>query len=568
MADTHSIRASVYDVFLELGALDADSNVAAWFFGDPNSSIPDVSSTATPRGPIRFTENFTEDPETTDLLSARGDNARQSRSTTRGFGLKFSPRRMSRSKIKPTPSPPDNIRGTIGTDGYETDEGYASASPNGSPKPKSPKSRLRAAAFTLRSPSKSRSGDKPLPALPTIKEKPTPQRSATAPAAVTAIERPPTPVQRAKSLFRRRTKSPPPPMPVPAVAIEQPRKSGADSLLQWQAVANIMPRVFNPSAANGEALSSPSSISPFAVAPSSFRQLTAPATEDAVQAQDERSFTLPRAVFRRLSVTKRRLSSRRKRPRSLDLSSTSEGSRVANSMPASPFVLVTEDTEKTMAVGVNTPGGLPGTPFVLVAPIDNPTPLHSATMRRFSDVTSMTAPLGFGLAPGRGQGNDATAAATHAVTPVGSRRSGVYPLSISRTLRRSMHLGLAATRSRTSLDLDLELAALQYEFDDQDVPASPPARLRPSSSYSSFQDALAQAASAASPYEYYDTEQDGPIRIRRGIEAPFPVYPVLRTPLSTSYAHESRLATIQRYREFSEQLVEVMPYKQFAEAMV
>jgi len=179
------------------------------------------------------------------------------------------------------------------------------------------------------------------------------------------------------------------------------------------------------------------------------------------------------------------------RPKSLNLDGE-PSPRFATSMPSSPFILVTE--------GQGTPG--PQTPFVFVSPIDNPTPLNSA--RRFSDVTSMTAPI--------------------------------YPLSISRTLRRSM------------------------VFDKME-PSFP--RLRPTSSYSSLQDAL--AASAASPYQLYNQPIPG---IQRGKEAPFPSRPVLPQPLSSqSGAGESRLATIQRYREFSEQLVELTPYKRFTQQM-
>ncbi|KAF7288177.1 hypothetical protein HMN09_01420800 [Mycena chlorophos] len=477
-ADTNSLRASVYDVFLELGALDANnSRAAAWFFGDPTISLSDLlhdSPAQLPREAVRFL------PPDSPPSPSESEVRPTSRSS---FALKFSPRRMrARSKTKSTVS----SRNTTNNDGYETDEGYASASPTGTPNG-SPRGRSRL-PFSLRSSTKS---GKPLPAVPplppikeTQKEKPTGTVS-----------------RRARSLFRKRAKSP---EPAPQVEPEaEPRKSAADSLMQWQSVANITPRKFNPSAENGEPV-----VSPFAPpAPSSFRLLVAPAEDqDSSPPRQERlSFALPLSVFRSLTLNKRRTArpaspapsspSRAKaRPQSLDLAPTA---RLASSLPASPFILVTEDDPA--------PVPLPGTPFVFVTPIQNPTPLHSATMRRFSDVTSMTAPLGL----------------------------GVYPLSISRTIRRSM------------------------AFDTLDVPSSPPARLRPSSSYSSFQDALQQAASAASPYEMYDEPVS---RIRRGVEAPFPAHPILRQPLSMA-TKESRLATIQRYREFSEQLVEVMPYK-------
>ncbi|KAJ7479870.1 hypothetical protein FB451DRAFT_1240054 [Mycena latifolia] len=303
---------------------------------------------------------------------------------------------------------------------------------------------------------------KPLPSLPPTRER----LSRTGSSASLA---------KAKSLFRKRPKS--------------PSEGTDDDLQQWHEVSALTPRVFNPSVANGVPLMAP---------PSSFKQLVTPLVTPMNEPADsdtpphERlSFALPRTLFRSISMTKRRVTPRA-RPRSLAL--VAEPSpRFATSLPSSPFVLITEGE----GAGA-TPG--PQTPFVFVSPIDNPTPLNSA--RRFSDVTSMTAPI--------------------------------YPLSIARTLRRSMVF-------------------------DKLEPSFP--RLRPSSSYSSLQDALALSASAASPYQLYNQPIPG---IQRGKEAPFPSRPILPEPLSTQIAPgESRLATIQRYREFSEQLVELTPYKRF-----
>ncbi|KAJ7199597.1 hypothetical protein GGX14DRAFT_401198 [Mycena pura] len=481
--DSNSIRASVYDVFLELGALDANSRVADWFFSDPNSDLPDPDEPVArlPREAVRFAHNA-------QVQNAGGEDAetrdRTSRPSSRSFGLSFSPRRIrSRSKTK-IPSPSQTSSPAPAGDGYETDEGYASASPTSTPRI----SRVRAAFSTKSSRSAETATKPPLPTLPSIQEKPTPMRTVSSPSVT---------VSKAKSLFRKRAKSPAP----------GPTTSG-DDLQQWHEVAALTPRIFNPSVANGEPLAPAPTPTP--APPSAFRQLVTPSGDNHSSARPERlSFTLPRSVFRTLSLTKRRVTPRpparsRTRPQSLDLAADQ---RLATSLPSSPFILVTEGEGPR----TTTPGPQPGTPFVFVTAVDNPTPLQSATARRFSDVTSMTAPL------------------------------GVYPLSISRTLRRSM------------------------AFDKTPVePAFP--RLRHSSSYSSLEGALALAATAASPYEMYNQ----PIpAIRRGVESPFPVRPILPQPLSMSTSRaglqESRLATIQRYREFSEQLVEVMPYKRFTQ---
>ncbi|KAJ7487237.1 hypothetical protein B0H11DRAFT_2230557 [Mycena galericulata] len=456
-SDTNSIRASVYDVFLELGALDSNSRVAEWIFTDPSYVLPDPDEVIFHREAVTIVDIAGQPPEVSLGAGVEMPKATsRPASSARSFGLKFSPKRI-RNRTSKSSSPP--ARSPAG-DGYETDEGYVSASPIAN----SPKSKSRARrVFSLQSakatPASAENSPKPLPSLPPIREKLARTESSSS-------------IAKARSLFRKRPKSPSP--------------TRTDELQQWHEVSALSPRVFNPSVDNGVPLAPPSS----------FRQLVSPA-KDAGDSDTETSrpnqrlsFALPRGLFHSISLTKRRVTPRA-RPQSLTL--VDEPPRFATSLPSSPFILVTEEENAAASAG-------PRTPFVFVSAIENPTPLHSA--RRFSDVTSMTAPL--------------------------------YPLSISRTLRRSMVF-------------------------DQMEPSFP--RLRPSSSYSSFQDAL--AASAASPYQLYNQ----PIpTIRRGRESPFPARPVLPQPLSsTSAAGESRLATIQRYREFSEQLVELTPYKRFAE---
>ncbi|KAF8137838.1 hypothetical protein K438DRAFT_1881365 [Mycena galopus ATCC 62051] len=462
--DSNSIRASVYDVFLELGALDTNSRVREWIFTDPSCvlSDPDEVAWRSPRETVKFVDG-SEHGHGFHRGRVEVDSEAEAKSATtrppsfaKSLGLTFSPTRIgSRSSFSPTISTTSSPTSSPSSgNGYETDEGYQSAT--NTPK----KSRVRA-VFSL-SPTKSApvladASTKPLPTLPPIRERLTLTRTVS-------------------SVFRKRSKS--------------PTAEKEDDLEQWHEISALTPRIYNPSADNGVALAPPprTSFRHVPPGPSSFRQiLSAPAEDNS----ENPTFALPRTLFRSVSLTKRRLTSRAKPPQPLDLAYGDEppSPRLATSLPSTPFVLLTEGEANP------TPG--PQTPFVFVAGIDNPTPLNSA--RRFSDVTSMTAPI--------------------------------YPVSI-RTPRRSLVL-------------------------EKFEPSFP---LRHSSSGSSLQAAL--IASAASPYDIYNQ----PIpTIQRGKEAPFPSRPVLPQPLSATAGGESRMATIQRYREFSEQLVELTPHKRFTE---
>ncbi|KAJ6452259.1 hypothetical protein C8R45DRAFT_1041052 [Mycena sanguinolenta] len=457
--DSNSIRASVYDVFLELGALDANSRVAEWIFTDPSYVLSDPHEVA-PRETVKFVDGFEHGhgvplvDEANAELEGKSAASRPS-SFARSFGLNFSPKRIGSrsSKTKSTISSPTSLPSG---DGYETDEGYQSAT--STPR----KSRVRA-AFRLSTarptPVPAEASNKPLPTLPPIRERSTLTRTVS-------------------SVFRKRSKS--------------PTAETEDDLQQWHEISALSPRIYNPSADNGGALVAPPANTFLHVpaGPSSFRQVFAAPADNVNDNNENLTLALPRTLFRSMSLTKRRFTARA-RPRSLNLGSEPASPRLATSLPSTPFILV--------ASGEANPTPGPQTPFVLVSGIDNPTPLNSA--RRFSDVTSMTVPI--------------------------------YPLSI-RALRRSMVF-------------------------DQLEPSFP--TLRHSSSCGSLQAAL--AASSASPYDIYNQ----PIpAIQRGKVAPFPSRPVLPQPLSATTAGDSRKATIQRYREFSEQLVELTPYnKRFVE---
>ncbi|KAJ7186634.1 hypothetical protein C8R46DRAFT_1273371 [Mycena filopes] len=523
--NSNALRASVYDVFLELGALDANSRVADWFFTDPDLVLPDpdVFARRRTRQSVRLRHDAPPKKDADKLVVVVDTPTKKKRpqSASKSFGLNFSPKRIkSRSPSQAPSNAPSNAfsspttsQTNSPTDGYDTDEGYGSASQGSSPRYK--KSRVRA-AFSLPSSARSPTPEgstssttttppKPLPSLPPIRERLTRTVSSSS---VT--------VAKAKSLFRKRpTKSP----------------SGGggggeeDDLQEWHDFPALTPRVFNPSVDNGAALA------PAPAPPSSFRQVPPSSflrhivatplaagpeerradADDALDNNDNEepnvnlAFALPRTLFRTLSLTKRR--SNRPRPLTLldepDPNFDTPPHGQASSLPASPFILVSATAS---------PGGTeagPNTPFVLVAPIENPSFSPNSANgrgRRFSDVTSMTAPGG----------------------------GGVYPLSIARTLRRSMNMGVG---------FDYDAGAYAQ------TPSTPafPRLLRPSSSYGSLQDALALATSTESPY--------APLNLQRGRVSPFPARPILPEPLS--YNSESRMATIRRYREFSEQLVEV-----------
>ncbi|KAJ7661720.1 hypothetical protein B0H17DRAFT_1093986 [Mycena rosella] len=419
--DSNSIRASVYDVFLELGAFDENSRVADWIFNDPSYVLPDPDEVASrsPHDNVRFIDDAQREQALQWNAATVASQARSKTSTpTSSSKSFFTPKLRTPSKSKSTSSSSRSPSG----DGYETDEGYVSASPS-TPKQKS---RVRA-VFSLSSaarssPQPTETPTKVLPALPPIRERLTRAESSSS-------------LAKAKSLFRKRPKS--------------PSEGTEDDLQQWHEVSALRPRAFNPSAANGVPLAPPTS----------FRQIITPAKEsgDSDSLSHERlSFALPRTIFRSISITKR--ATLRPRPPSLNLADDEPAPRLATSLPASPFILVTEGAGAGASPG-------PNTPFVFVSAIDNPTPLNSA---RWSQVTSMTAPM--------------------------------FPLSISRTMRRSMVL-------------------------DNLEPAFP--RLRPSSSYASLPDV--SAARSVSPYELYNQPIPG---IQRGREAPFPSRPILPQPLS------------------------------------
>ncbi|KAJ7195563.1 hypothetical protein C8J57DRAFT_1421989 [Mycena rebaudengoi] len=434
--DESGCRASIYDVFVELGALDLNSRVAEWMFSDPGSELPDLDYAV----PLDDSKSVDKEMEVGHGMQGTGidvEKGTQSHhktsrlrppSSSKSFRLQFSPMRIRRTPKKAySTTPPPN---SPSCDGNEI-ERHTLASPDSTT---THKSRVRT-VFSL-------SSTKPSPAHLAKPMPPNPEKLRRTESSSS--------LAKAISLFRKKRK-----------------------VSDTQTATTLDRRHHAGRALDGELL-----------APSSFRPIGSPTAHAGHNSPAHPSFTfpLPRTLFRSISLTKRK----NVRPPSLILvHDDPESRRRASSLPSSPFILMAK------VEGGGSASAGPNTPFVFVSPVENTSSLNSA--RRFSDITSMTGPI--------------------------------YPLS----LRRSMIL-------------------------DNTEPSFPK-----SSSYPSLQDPL--SASAASSSHLYDQ----PIpSIRRGREVPFPIHPVLPYPLSHNSPHESRSATIQRYREFSEQLVELTTHKRAA----
>ncbi|KAJ7929813.1 hypothetical protein B0H13DRAFT_2652227 [Mycena leptocephala] len=334
------IRASVYDVFLELGAMDANSRIADWIFADPGSDVPGVDD----EGPRAAAT-------TGGYANAVAESSRSRQKPpppppSKTFAQKFSPGRITTwSRATPPATPPRRspLERSPSGDGYETDEGYASASspdlPTGKKKPKA-----RARAVFSSSPAARASPAPPPkpPPLPPIRE--ALQRAASAPTTTTTT----------RSLLRKNSKQPVAP------------DAQDDLEEQWLEVGRLTPRIFNPSALNGVPLAPPSS----------FRAAAADTSAEAPRRQSltQTLTPLPRRLIRTLSMSKRR-------PPSLALNNPAPGARprYASSLPPSPFILVTADSSGERC------GGEGGTPFAFLTP----TPLRS----RFSDATALLSPF-------------------------------------------------------------------------------------------------------------------------------------------------------------------------------
>ncbi|KAJ7841433.1 hypothetical protein B0H13DRAFT_2676789, partial [Mycena leptocephala] len=487
------IRASVYDVFLELGAMDANSRVADWIFADPSSDVPGVDDEG-PRAAATTGGHANAVAE-----SSRSRQKPPPPPPSKTFAQKFSPGRITTwSRATPPATPPRRspLERSPSGDGYETDEGYASASspdlPTGKKKPKA-----RARTVFSSSPAPP---PKP-PPLPPIRE--ALQRAESAPmTTTTSASTKPLPPIRAKL---QRTESP------ASVASSSSSVAKARSLLrknskqpvapdaqddleeQWLEVGRLTPRIFNPSALNGVPLAPPSS----------FRAAAADTSAEAPRRQSltQTLTPLPRRLIRTLSMSKRR-------PPSLALNNPAPGARprYASSLPPSPFILVTADSSGERG------GGEGGTPFAFLTP----TPLRS----RFSDATALLSPFSGATALGP-----------------------VYPLS----LRRSMvldgnadHYYAARPRSSscTSLQSLYELYARPTGISPLQRGREAPFPVRPvlphplSVNANGLPQRYCEAKGVATTLEATMHEANG----------------------GENTTPEARLATIERYRAFSRYL--------------
>jgi len=102
--DSNGIRASIFDVCYQLGALDDNSLIAEWMFNDPLS--PRRPARRFP-GTTRFQEVLTPVEEDEDSCEADDDEAQTHRRFPFSlFGPRSRSRSRSRSKPAPTASPP------------------------------------------------------------------------------------------------------------------------------------------------------------------------------------------------------------------------------------------------------------------------------------------------------------------------------------------------------------------------------------------------------------------------------------------------------------------------------
>ncbi|KAJ7684148.1 hypothetical protein DFH06DRAFT_1353779 [Mycena polygramma] len=447
--DSNRIRASVYDVFLELGALDANSRVADWFFTDPSCVLPNPDEVAwrSPRDTVRFAHG-SKHPQVFHLQPPP-KMAQKNIITSK-------PQRPACIESSRPTSPPQHISATNSStsscdtsspssacDGSGTDETPMSAFSSASESSMETRGRSNPAFTDTRT--------KTLPSLPLTRERSGLIRTVSSSS-----------VARAKSLFRRRRSK----ASVGTTANAADERERDEALTQWHKVSSLLPRVHNPSVDNGLVPLSPPRPQ------SGSRRVPSGSCEDTGRATSESPVTIPprRSLFRSLSRKRRE---------------------------APPRLLHVPEPTNRVSADSTCPWG-PDTPIVFVAPIDTPgpTPLHTAALRRFSDVTSMT----------------------------------VHPQSVSCTPS-----SMAFPSSVVFPPWDEEPAVRRRSYYAR--------------SESSLHDALA-VASAASPYDLNSQTGSGE-RIRRGREPAFPSSPLLSEPLGGELSRE---ATIRRYREFSETL--------------
>ncbi|KAJ7657191.1 hypothetical protein DFH06DRAFT_458961 [Mycena polygramma] len=433
LRDSTSIRASVYDVFLELGALDANSRVAEWFFTDPSYVLPDPDegTSHSHRDTVKFVDGsmhrqafHAEAAEIAPKMIA--SSMPLPPTCIKSYILNFSPKliRCRASKTKSSARSSDTHSVGPPCDGCEKDGTLISAlravkearvctavslPPGGRSNP--------VFAETPTTPVFAETPNEIPPSLPTSRERSRLTRTGSSSS-----------LAKAKSLFcRKRSKGSP-----------QRRTStdteSDDALTQWHEVSALIPRIYNPSAINGAPLISPPSTPRGGRrVPSSCRDIQPTPSERTSGIAPPQSFFSPLSLKRRVAP-----------PRALHLA---ESSRRLSADSARPWG--------------------PDTPTVFVVPIDNPTP-HAA-LRRFSDVTSMTVyPMSAPRTPSSMAFPSSVVFPSWDEEPTVRRRSHGYARSES-----SLHDALALAGAASPYDLYRQPARRVQRGREPAFPSSP-----------------------------------------------------------------------------------------------
>ncbi|KAK7460658.1 hypothetical protein VKT23_009373 [Stygiomarasmius scandens] len=476
--DSNALRASVLDVFVQLGALQKNSLITQWMFEEEGGS--GMEQRGRQQFPMQEARYGAEKEAVRTVPEVREADA-QHTETRRGGRSKFSKitavfRGRSKSKtragkaspippeVPPPPSlPPSILRGDTTSTGYETDEGYNSSSPS-TPGKRSKSRRRGISVFPVKSRPSESSEFSSRPTTPSeFSSRPSRDRSrAVSP---TSDLSPPMPSISGGSspgtkMFVSRKKD---------ITVTSPENRARDE--EWEQFPPLTPGAFAPSVMIGlEAQTGRGKASNSSTGGKSEKQ-------EAGTLLKRLSFAIPRSNFQNPSKRKNRP------PSLLPIMNPPEQDVVSRSLPPSPFILVTPE------IGAAEFAGAPDTPYVLCTPVDDET-----SRARLSQ-------------------------------PLRATDSPVYPLSVSKTLRRSLVLD-NLNHSDEHLPLERTL-----DSDHLNVDTSRLNRALSMQGPSSFSQARVTFAD--------DGQRRPGLRrslsaTQRAREAPFPMRPVLPIPLSLS----------------------------------
>ncbi|THU85023.1 hypothetical protein K435DRAFT_806251 [Dendrothele bispora CBS 962.96] len=601
--DSNALRASVLDVFAQLGALQKNSLITQWMFEEDGGAGAGAGAVGTEerRGrregslygaygygennPLtRTTTGIQEETESEMTQNSSVGADSQDSETRRGGRSKFSKftavfRGRSKSKTRagkasrngaetPVPPPPPipSTQSTHSGDttttstGYETDEGYNSSSP-ATPSGKRSKSRRRGISV-----------------FPTNGNKPRPSESSE----FSPSSRPSTPSEHLSSRPSRdrdqsRTVSPfseiSATTPFTSMYSRPVSPAVGGGGLSATPFPSISSRPVSPglgtkmhinrrteessSSVPTDLISAPTALSSYTKPNPDSRRTETPELSESKQLEvgggggggatsllRRLSFAIPRSNFQKPTSSssskndlKRKTSTRKPRPPSLLPIQTEIKDNIgsSHSLPPSPFILVVPEMTAAEFAGT------PDTPYVLCTPVDDETARARLSQPFFNSLNNKGQ---------RGQGMD----------------SPLYPLSVSKTLRRSMvldglnhsdeHLPLGGGGTGTGTTKGFGGDNDKNDDDDDDT-----TRLNRALSMQTLQGEgpLGTKAAAAPPPSSYprgrvtfaddvtiegDVDDDDGVRrpgLRRSLsatqrarEAPFPTRPVLPIPLSLS----------------------------------